>query len=495
MKILVLILAIWDFANAQIPQEKKYDPNETVLSSLEASVHMKYGSAYELDYHIMDSVIANSFLNEMTDPYGTLAGCVLFSAWREPQQNRQSLDSVVTGIYKNGQIIWDDYPGTKAGFGGMLLAVRDINNDGRVDILQSEPDFRLMSREGSGVSYLWILSWNGTAGAIINAVDPKTYQSTLVSTDGMFELININRNDINEIRGQIGPVWQKYFPDHNPSTLPFITYGWNGTQYGLWPTVRQVPGNEFLPANLLEVKLKNTVTKNGNEFDYAYRVTNDSTSKQRLQCLYIGGISDTSSQRAPSHWVASSSSYVGGRYFYSSIGEEQFTLEPGQSRGGFGTVSGALPTIVKYYAQGLRTSSPSGSENDYAIDILNNSATGYTIGTKVDSILLGLDSWCDTLVSYVNQCVGLDWLAQKKDLDISDAESNKDSIASNLVRRLHAIKSALQLGDSLSARTLLQKFVDKVEAEHVRSANRMSDECYALLKYNGEYLRDRLPSQ
>ena len=128
-------------------------------------------------------------------------------------------------------------------------------------------------------------------------------------------------------------------------------------------------------------------------------------------------------------------------------------------------------------------------------DILNNSAGGYTIGTRVTSMDSNLANWCDTLTFYVNQSISLSWLAQKKDLDTSNGESPKDSIATNLIKRLQAIKTALQQGDSVVAHTLLQNFLTKVDAEHARSTNRMSDECYALLRYNGEYLRDKLPSQ
>ena len=349
IRILTSLLIVWSLVNAQIPQERKYDPNKVVRNALEAAVYSKYGNNFKASYHIMDSLIANSFLDEIVDPYHTLAGCVLFSA----RPGFQSKDSVVTGIYKNGQIIWDDYPGSKAGFGGMLLAVRDINNDGIVEILQAEPDFDLRTREGSGISYLWILSWNGTTASIINSVDPNTHQSTLVSTDNVYELIDANRNGIFQIRGQIDSVWQSYFPDHNTVTLPYITYGWNGSLYGFWGTVRQVSENDFLPANLLEATMKCTVTKNGDQFSYEYKITNGSTSEQRLECFYIGGVNDSSSQAAPDHWIASSSSYIGGRYFYSSIGKPQFTLKPGETRNGYKTISTGFSNDRKILCSGI----------------------------------------------------------------------------------------------------------------------------------------------
>jgi hypothetical protein len=228
----------------QIPSERKYDPAGTVLSQLEVLARAKYGNEYEVSYHIMDSLLAHSRSGKIADPYGMLKGCVLFSAWRK----QHGEDSVVTGMYKDGQIIWDDYPGTRAGFGGGLLAAQDINNDGEVEILRAEPDFELMARGGSGISYLWILSWDGTRGRMINQVDPATGQSMIVSIEEMYELIDADRDGVSEIRGDIPGVWQEYFPHHNSPILPKITYGWNGTEYGYWPTVRQVPDKKRPPA-------------------------------------------------------------------------------------------------------------------------------------------------------------------------------------------------------------------------------------------------------
>ncbi len=142
------------------------------------------------------------------------------------------MDSVVTGIYKNGQIIWDDYPGTEADFASKLFATKDINNDGEVDILETETDFTRNTRESS-ISYLWILSWNGKTGKIINDIDPITHQSILVSTDGWYNLVDVNRNGIIEIRGEIDH-WQEDFPNLNSPTLPSITYTWNGSKFGYW---------------------------------------------------------------------------------------------------------------------------------------------------------------------------------------------------------------------------------------------------------------------
>jgi hypothetical protein len=232
IKIIILSVLSAPVLFGQIMSERKYDPKGIVRSALEIAVHTKYGSNYEISFHIMDSLITNSLHGKITDPYHTLAGCVLFSAWNKSQAEKQTMDSVVTGIYKNGHIIWDDYPGTKAGFASGLFATKDINDDGEVDILEAETDLTRNTRESS-ISYLWILSWNGKTGKIINDIDPITHQSVLVSTDGWYDLVDVNRNGIIEIRGEIDH-WQEDFPNLNPPTLPSITYSWNGNKFGYW---------------------------------------------------------------------------------------------------------------------------------------------------------------------------------------------------------------------------------------------------------------------
>jgi hypothetical protein len=222
----VLFILYASIAFSQIPSERKYDPNKTIRTALIKVVNEKYGKEYKVSFHIMDSLIVR-YSERITDPYGTLKGIILFSAWSYTDER----DSVITGIFKENQIIWDDYPGTKAGFGGALLLSRDINNDGAVEILSSVIDKELMTREGSGITYLWILNWDGTKGKMLNDTDPKTAQSAIVSTDDVYELVGPNKNGVFDIQGQIDDVWQEYFTNYRPKTLPFIYYHWNGKKY------------------------------------------------------------------------------------------------------------------------------------------------------------------------------------------------------------------------------------------------------------------------
>ncbi|MBI1807829.1 MAG: right-handed parallel beta-helix repeat-containing protein [Ignavibacteria bacterium] len=419
----------------------------------------------------MDSLIANSLSDEITDPYGTLAGCVLFSAWH----SRQSDDSIVTGMYKNSQIVWDDYPGTKAGFASALLTTKDINNDGEVDILEAETDFTRNTRESS-ISYLWILSWNGTIGRLINDIDSVTHQSTLVSTDGWYDLVDINRDGIMEIRGEIDH-WQKDFPNLNPPTLPSITYSWNGSKYGFFASAHQINENEFYPADLMGVSMHSNVVKNNNNYIYNYSIANQPTSKQSIENIYIGGLRDTSSNYAPAGWHASSSSYVGGRYFYNSTYQLRGTISPGQSLSGFGTVSISPPAIVKYHVQGYRWYGQTATDEEHRNDILTNSVSGYTLGTTDTTQPFVPLNFLDTLKGYITQSRSLGWIGDQQTADKYAALFDSG-------------KAQLQRNDNRTARATL----DSVMANSTRdSSTVLTSEAYALIFFNAQYLLSQLP--
>jgi hypothetical protein len=473
--ITLLSAAFFSDGLGQLVSERKYDPTKAVLNALQNAIQSKYGNNYEIGYHIIDSLIANARSKRFADPYGTLAGCVLFSAWHTWNSN----DSVVTGMYKNGQIIWDDYPGTKAVFGSKLLTTKDINNDGEVDILEVEYDDELTYREGPGVSYLWILSWNGTRGKIINDIDPATRQSTLVSTGGLYKLADINRNGVQVILGEIDDVWQRHFPKLNPATLPNITYSWDGNKYGFFPYAHQISANEFFPADLMGISLGCRVTKSGIGYVYTYTCTNQLTSKQSVEDIYVGGLRDTSSLFAPEGWNASNPRYFDGRLFYNATFETYGTIGPGHILSGFGTVSVSPPTIVKYYVQGFRPFSQQATDEEYRADIITNSVSGFTLGTRDTSLRINPVDFLDTITNYANQSRSLSWIKDQ-------------STANRYVGYFGVAKTSLQQNNVASTRAALQQVLQDV---NVDSSSTLTSEAYALMRYNTEYLLDQLTAQ
>ena len=436
----------------------------------------------------VDSSIGNKFIanGQIEDPYQTLKGKILFVAGRSSSQFGRTPHGVF-GIIDESGIRWRS-DSVIANFqirSTRIIKTADINNDGKIDIVISRKD-----ESGNYENAVWIFSWDGTTGSLINAVDEKGESLVYAQTGADPDFVDTNGDGVDEI------VLTTYPEDRSPSYN--TVFSWNGTVYDKQPT--QPSPNEFLPRNLLSATMKTTVGFDGSRYTYSYVVRNQESSKQKIDELMIGTSVDSAgfSYTSPNKWI------VGGKrdlcIGWRAVPLFDLYILPGKSKSEFSFSTNNLPALVKFYIRGNNhmppTERPTLEQVEaYYQDMLSNSFVTSSVGPSRLNSTFSNTQLCDTLISYTNQSVTLGWLAQKKDLDISDGESNKDSIATNLIKRLQAIMSTLVAGDSVAARGLMDKFLAKVEAEHARSANRMSDECYALLKYNGEYLRDRLPSQ
>lgn len=140
---------------------------------------------------------------------------------------------------------------------------------------------------------------------------------------------------------------------------------------------------------------------------------------------------------------------------------------------------------------------------------------GWTIGPTAPPLNFDASVWVDTLLSYTHQSVDLGWLGKTRDDDCDNDEHPQDGIEKNIERRLTSAQRELQNGDSVKARKDLQMLVNKVDRiwkrgqaiekkhehdrgdwwQHRKDWVVMTSEAYALLKYNTEYLIDRLPER
>jgi hypothetical protein len=101
---------------------------------------------------------------------------------------------------------------------------------------------------------------------------------------------------------------------------------------------------------------------------------------------------------------------------------------------------------------------------------------GYTIGPIAPPINFSPSIWLDTLISYKHQALNLGWITNQ-------------GIANSLDSKLGSAKSKLAAGDTTGAKNMLNAFVNEVEAQN---GKHLSGEAYALLKFNAEYLIQRL---
>jgi hypothetical protein len=131
---------------------------------------------------------------------------------------------------------------------------------------------------------------------------------------------------------------------------------------------------------------------------------------------------------------------------------------------------------------------------------------GWTIGPTAPPLNFVPVIWIDTLISYKHQAVTLGWLKDKKEEQKDeDDEEKEDGVVAKLDKRLEKARAELLKGDSIKARKELEKFVKKVEKLYKESDEEegknkpekvvITSEGFALLKYNAEYLIDRLPKK
>ena len=192
-------------------------------------------------------------------------------------------------------------------------------------------------------------------------------------------------------------------------------------------------------------------------------------------------------------------------------------FKPGQERHGFVMSSKGLPSIRNFvavppfdpydlYPRIEEVDDPDSLNKVVEKDREAVKFRGNTIGPSAPPLNFIPTAWCDTLISYKHQAVTLGWLRDRREGQKNeDDEEEEDGIVAKLDKRLDKVRAELVKGDSLKARKELEKFVKKVEKLYKESKEEeeedknkpeqvvITSEGFALLKYNAEYLIDRLP--
>ena len=303
------------------------------------------------------------------------------------------------------------------------------------------------------------------------------------------------------------------------------------------------PGNKIETAVMIAIEKKDSLA-----FRYAYSVHSSRQSLQKVWQFYIiSGVAKTSITEAhnPARWelgVPEQNNLVELRWGTPGGNE----IAPGETLSGFSFDGEGVPGIVDYYAEGYHNvpqwPGPVEEDSIPGYDDLTPygpGIVGKTVGPVEPPDLSVMTSILDTLISYKHQCLTLGWLkddkAHKEDCDDMMKERNwykrgefekfrkwepdeswefdhdwDSGIVRVLDRRLDKAKRELSRGDSVRARKDLKIFVmevemlnnlsKKIEARNKKSEVRdkssiMTSEAYALLKYNAEYLIDRLPER
>jgi hypothetical protein len=446
---------------------------EDIITVIQTQLNTNVGDNYRVTMVLnVDSSLGGGLgprwpdVAAIENPYGTLTHCLVFNATRMAQVAPADSASGVVGVFKDGRILWHsdgiltvEEPGMIA---NAIWTIKDINRDGKVEILTT---WMSLSSGSNPPMFLWIFSWDGYQGTVINARDEDKQSVLMVDSYGDFSLVDVEGDGIWEIQGPV----TSYEGDSTRTAIR--TFSWNGSLYGLWPNTPQPQEGAIYPKDKVQLTVNMRVVQVNQKFQYDFFIRSSSSSLQDLQEFAVDRLTDSVVFAQPRRlWVTSLpwprviSWYCDGLYGFNYI-------LPGEnsSEFAFTTVDTTLPRIIKFYAQGVN-----GKPSD---DIMTNSFYGLTVGpSKPPSPFMPLD-FLDTLTNYTTQSRLLGWI---KDQTTTDKYSGYFSSA----------KTSLQQNNIASTRATLQQVLQDA---NVDSTANITSEAYALICYNTEYLLSQLP--
>ena len=442
---------------------------QNIGDEIQQKVNVQFGVIYEVyDIQNVDEN-KNKYFDqrlEFTDPYNTLQNCYLFLASSNNPHGSENPKGFI-GIYKNGAIIWNSDPSinTQNVVEQDIKGTMEINNDGKVEIITSwYKGMRFTDK------YIWIFSWDGNNGYLINDTTAQGGESVIWTEDEKPTLIDLNGDGILEIMGLDANNY-----NHEEDKFAPLVYSWNGSKYGNYGM--QIP--QYVPKNILSAEVRCKVTSSPYGFLFNYTVDNDSTSKQSIELFAVEKPFEyayAGSTGPNNKWNAYSSNNWNLFVWDVDIDLQKFPfdyLSPGEAKSNF-RLESATPIIFigNYYAQGKNgDSSP---DDQY---IFKNSFKGLTIcGTNPPDPFLPFN-FLDTLLNYNQRSSELGWISNQ-------ITANKyDSL-------FNAAKTQLQQNNNNAARTTLQTVLQEADID---STGNLTSEAYALHRYNTEYLLEQIP--
>lgn len=460
--------------------------------NIESQMASKYGKKFYLSrFFILDSLINKvpySFVfPEIKDPYGKLTGTAIFSCQLARDDKPDSLmnipDSSIIGFIKGGVILWDSGPIIYGDVANYLSFCEDINKDGVVDVgIISEYFNYEYFNPNLTVNYLWIISWDGSEGTIINEYDNITGKSTLIP--GPFKLFDWEGDGIYEISSQwyFNDDYDFSLPENPPVNYPYITYGWNGNQYGYWTSIYQLKEGDFYPAVWIEPSIKCKVSAYNNLLRFDYTITNGINAKQKIEDIFITRTSTSSideNSEYENNIVSTPTGLIDNTWLFTAHSYSGL-VEPGETQTTYWYQGSGLPGLCYAYIRGLIPVelTRDGTRESTIESVYNNSVKVATIGLKGK---LNENSFgnLDSLFNYIDSSYKFGWIKNQQTFDKYESY-------------LNTAKTALEQNQISQVRTALESIVQEVDID---STSNITSEAYALLKFNTEYLLENLPEE
>ncbi|MCA2004604.1 MAG: hypothetical protein LDL01_02305 [Ignavibacterium sp.] len=462
--------------------------DENLYNEIQQKLIVKYGDSVELLWiYQIDSLELYDgdypLPYKLSDPYGTLAHTTIFTAIKD---NEFSCEGLV-GIYKNGSIIWDSDTTINCtadldNYTGLVIfSVSDINRDGTVDIVLSS--ISLGPTHYSAVQRLYAYSWDGSNGWLITDTDSEG-RSTLDSflDIGDFDFVDVDGDGIYEITAD----WYINLDEYHTKSKVF-TYYWNGYKYAFDPNKPQPQPYDFLVQNNIDVLIKASVEKIDSLYKYNYVLHNLPNSKQEINAIYFQcGVDSAVDNYPPYGWFS-----VGGSKLFGYEDLKDPTLYSTNnfiridSSKFLGFSSSALPSIIYTFIQTYNQTPPLEdtvdgifiSYEDFDNNILVNSVKVLSVGPSENFYSLQNIEIIDSLLGYTNQSFQLGWIKSQQTVNKYDS-------------LFTLAKTQLQQNYNTAAKTTLQTIIQQVDLD---STNNLTSEAYALIRYNTEYLIEKIP--
>jgi len=275
----------------------------------------------------------------------------------------------------------------------------------------------------------------------------------------------------------------------------WFVFEWDRPDYG---RVRGIydPPNKIKPVIKAEVGFDRTAQ----EYTYNYEVTNEEGAVQILDDIFVKHPAPIYDAKAPfpeDDW------FMGE---YRDYNEWEWAkwggIPAGQTEKGFSFKSGGLPAIVDSYLFGeqrAETSFPGDEDTEEvneAFDRIYNDfkekykekhekITKKTLGPTAPPADFKPLEFLDYIISMKHEAFTLGWIRNA-------------GIENSLDKKLDSARKSLERGSATSAKNVLSALVNEVEAQGCAiyddcpSGKHLTPEAWALLKYNVEYLLDRL---
>lgn len=232
---LIIILFISSEAECQFLASEE-TTNEEIKTLLLSETGTNY---YVNSIDINLRKLGNEYFIE--DKYELLADCFVFTA-----KDSTNNSSIIFGIFKNENIIWNSRPffiGESIVFAGDVWQIRNLKPN------QVYTIFQLPYSPNGAECNIWVMSWDGAMGNIVNEIDQDDF-SKIISIPNSIEVIDIDGDGKQEIVGvTIDSVSYDEQIDDFVNKTKETVYSWNGEILGNFGVVRPAT----IPMDKLEV--------------------------------------------------------------------------------------------------------------------------------------------------------------------------------------------------------------------------------------------------